>query len=164
MKKNITINTNEAHINGNSKGVRCLTDGKYYPRVKDAAQAHGVANSSMSYAISHKTLCKGKEFRFESDSEYNMMKMASNLEEYRTKALAYDLLMAKKREEEERAEKIRKEKEAHELKISKAKEKIARLTAECERKEAKLQMSVGKLMEAERELKDLMGDEVCGNS
>ena len=143
-------------INGNCKAVRCTTDGSFYHSVKSAAAANGVSLPSMSYAISHKTPCNGKKFRFERDTEANMMEMAANLSEYRAKAIAYDLLMAKQREEEERAEKIHKKKEAHELKVTKAKEKVAHLQSECERREAKLQISVGKLMDAERELEELL--------
>ncbi len=143
-------------INGNCKAVRCLTDGKFYHSVKDAAEANGVRCSSMSYAIKKGTPCKGKEYSFEFKTEMNMMKMAANLDEFRTKALAYDKLMAQQKAEEERLEKIRKLKEEHELKITKAKEKVARYEDECKRREAKLQVAVGALMRAEMELEALM--------
>lgn len=150
-----TNNTQKA-INGNCKAVRCTTDGSYYHSVKEAAIANGVTFQAMSYAIRKNKPCKGKEFSFESKVEANMMKMASNLEAYRAKAIAYDRLMAEKRAEEERLERVRQIKKAHELKIAKAKEKVGLYEAECERRTARLKLAQDKLMAAQIELEALM--------
>ena len=164
--KNI-IKANEIKVNGNSKEVRCVTNGKFYPSMKHAAMDAGVASSSMSYAIKHKTLCKGKKYRWESDTETNVMEMGRQLaemEELRAKAKAYDKLMAEqKAKEEAEAKRLaaeRKAKEDHEKAIAKAKENIAKYEAEVERRKAKLNYAEKKLMCAEIELEALMDKEV----
>lgn len=167
MKNTNTQKANANHINGNSKGVRCLTDGKYYPRMKDAAKEACVTPSSMSYAIKNKTLCKGKKYAWESDSEANVMEMGRQLSEVdilRAKANAYDKLKAeqeaKRKAEEERLERERKEEEKRQKLIAQKKEKIAQYEAEVERRKAKLAYMEQKLMCAEIELEALMDKEV----
>lgn len=164
---NNTQKANENHINGNSKGVRCVTNGKFYPAMKYAAMEAGVTSSSMSYAIKNKTLCKGKKYRWESDTETNVMEMGrqlSEMDELRAKAIAYDRLMAEQKAKEEaeakRLESERKAKEEHQKAIAKAKEKIAQYEAEVERRKAKLAYAEQKLMCAEIELEALMDKEV----
>lgn len=154
------INTHEIKVNGNSKGVRCVTDGKYYPAMKFAAKAAGVRASSMSYAIKNKTLCKGKKYRWESEMESNVMEMGRQLSEMdalRAKAIAYDRLMAEQKAKEE-AE--RKAKEEHTKAVAKAKDKVTMYAAEVERRKAKLSTAEQKLMCAEIELEALMDKEV----
>lgn len=164
---NNTQKANEIKVNGNSKEVRCVTNGKFYPSMKHAAMDAGVASSSMSYAIKHKTLCKGKKYRWESDTETNVMEMGrqlSEMDELRAKAKAYDKLMAEQKAKEEaeakRLEFERKAKEEHEKAIAKAKANIAKYEAEVERRKAKLNYAEQKLMCAEIELEALMDKEV----
>ncbi len=145
-----------AKINGNCKAVRCLTDGKYYHSVKEAAKANGVTCPSMSYAISKGTLCKGKEFSFESKMEINVMKMASRLSEMETlraKANAYDQLMAQQ-------EADRKAKEMHEKRIADLTAKVEHHREVVKKANEKLNHETSKLMLLERELEDLTGVEV----
>lgn len=163
-KSNIDITT---HVNGNCKGVRCLTDGKFYPGMKYAAKAAGVCSSSMSYAIKNKTLCKGKKYAWEVETEENVMEMGRQLSEMdilRAKANAYDKLMdeqkAKEEAEAKRLEAERKAKEEHQKAIAKAKDNIAKYEAEVERRKAKLNYAEQKLMCAEIELEALMDKEV----
>lgn len=168
MKNINTQKANEIKVNGNSKGVRCLTDGKFYPRMKDAAKEARVTSSSMSYAIKNKTLCNGKRYAWESEMESNVMEMGRQLSEMdtiRAKAIAYDKLMleqkAKEEAEAKRIEFERKAKEEHEKAIAKAKANIAKYEAEVERRKEKLYYAEQKLMCAEIELEALMDKEVA---
>lgn len=161
------IKANEIKVNGNSKGVRCVSNGKFYPAMKYAAMEAGVSSSSMSYAIKNKTLCKGKKYRWESEMEANVMEMGRQLSEMdtiRAKAIAYDRLMAEQKAKEEaeakRLEAERKAKEEHMKAVAKAKDNIAKYTAEVERRKAKLNYAEQKLMCAEIELEALMDKEV----
>ena len=158
-----TMKANEIRINGNCKGVRCLTDGKFYPGMKFTAKEAGVSSSSMSYAIKHKTPCKGKRYAWESETEENVMEMGRQLSEMdvlRAKAIAYDKLMMEQKAKEEaearRLEAERKAKEEHEKAVAKAKSKVDMYAAEVERRKARLQLAEQKLMGAEIELEALM--------
>lgn len=129
-------------INGNCKGVRCLTNGKFYHGMKYAAMEAGVTCSSMSYAIKHKTPCKGNKYAWESEMEANVMAMGLQLSEretememLRAKANAYDALMLEQKAKEE-AE--RKAKEERAKAIAKLEEKLNKYEAEITRREAKL--------------------------
>ena len=157
-------NTKKAnHINGNCKAVRCLTNGKYYHSLKEAAEDNGVRCSTMSYAISKGGKCKGKEFGFESNMEKNIMKMASNLSEMeisREEMAEFYAWKAEKEAEAKRIEAERKAKEDHEKAVTKAKEKFARYKAENERRYAKLRLLEDKMSEAEYELDALLDKEV----
>lgn len=160
--KNIN-NTQKAKatkINGNCKGVRCTTDGSYYYAVKEAASKANVTFQAMSYAIRHKKPCKGKMYRFESETETNMMEMASNLGEYRAKAAMWDAYQAELKAEEERLEAIRKAKEKHDAEVAKKQDEVARLRASAERLNAKAKEADDKLMRAEIELEALLDKEV----
>jgi hypothetical protein len=143
-------------INGNCKAVRCLTNGKYYHSVKEAAEDNGVKCSSMSYAISKGTRCNGKEFSFESKTEANIMKMASNLSEMemlRVKANAYDMLMARQEED-------RKAKEVRDKKIADLTAKVEHHRELVKKANDRWVNETNKLMLLERELEDLTGEEV----
>lgn len=143
-------------INGNCKAVRCLTNGNYYSSVKEAAKANGVTCSTMSYAINKGGRCKGKEFSFESKTEANIMKMASNLSEmemWKAKAEAYDLMMA-------RQEADRKAKEMHDKRIADLTAKVEHHRELVKKANEKLNHETNKLMALERELEDLTGEEV----
>lgn len=156
---NNTQKANAIRINGNSKGVRCLTDGSFYPAMKYAAKAAGVASSSMSYAIKYKTPCKGKRYAWELEAEENVMEMGRQLSELRAKAAAYDRLMAEQKAKEEaearRLEAERKANEEHEKAVNKAKRKVEMYEAEVERRKAKLLLAEQRLMSAEMELEAL---------
>lgn len=157
-------NTNEIRINGNCKAVRCTTDGAFYPGMKYAAEAAGVSSAYMSNAIKNKTACKGKHYRWESETKANVVEMGRNLEVFRAKADAYDRLMAKqeaeRKAEEERQEKLRKAKEEHQKAIAKAQSKVDMYEAECERRKARLKLAEDKLMAAQIELEALLDTEV----
>lgn len=168
MKNTNTQKANANHINGNSKGVRCLTDGKFYPRMKDAAKEARVTSSSMSYAIKNKTLCNGKRCAWESDTEANVMEMGRQLSEFdilRAKAIAYDNMKAeqeaKRKAEEARLEAERKAEEKRQAKITKLEDKIERLETLIDKKRNETTDLVSKRNEALDELKALMDKEVA---
>ncbi len=140
-------------INGNCKAVRCLTNGKYYHSVKEAAKANGVSFQAMSYAIRKGKPCKGNEFSFESKTEINIMKMASNLEVFRAKADAYDRLMAEQ-------EADRKAKEMREKRIADLTAKVEHHREVVKKANERWANETNKLMSLERELKDLLDEEV----
>ena len=140
-------------INGNCKAVRCLTNGKYYHSVKEAAKANGVTFQAMSYAVRKGRPCKGNEYSFESRTEINMMKMASNLETLRAKADAYDRLIA-----EQEAE--RKAKEMREKRIADLTVKVEHHREIVDKAYAKWESETNKLIALERELEDLLDVEV----
>lgn len=155
--------------NGNLKGVRCLTNGKYYHGLKYAAMEAGVAPSSMSYAIKHKTPCKGKHYSWESATESNMMAMASQLSEMemlRIKANAYDMLMleqkAKEEAEAKRLEDERKAKERHDAEVAKAEVKVERLWQKYFHRQRLFDAVQAELSKAQQELEYLKekGNEV----
>jgi len=149
--------------NGNCKAVRCLTNGKYYHSVKEAAEANGVACSSMSYAISHKTQCKGKKFGFEFDMEKNIIEMASNLSEMeitREEMAEFYAWKAEKVAEEKRLEAERKAKEEREQKIAKLEAKITRYDELIDRTEQRKQRLISEMASVAFELKALRETEV----
>jgi hypothetical protein len=157
------MTTKKATHNGNCKAVRCLTNGKYYHSVQDAAKANGVTCSSMSYAINKGTRCNGKEFGFEVNMEKNIMKMATNLavtEISREEMAEFYAWKAEKEAEAKRQVALLKAKEEHAKAIAKAEDKVARYEAECERRKAKLKLCEDKLMAAQIELEALMDMEV----
>jgi hypothetical protein len=157
-------NTKKAnHYNGNSKGVRCLTNGKYWHRLKDAAKEVGVTSSTMSRACNKGGKCKGMEFGFEADKDKIIMKMASNLSEMeinRDEMAEFYQWKAEKEAEAKRLEAERKAKEDHAKEVAKATEKVARYEAEYERRKAKLKLCEDKLMAAQIELEALLDMEV----
>lgn len=151
-------------INGNCKGVRCLTNGKFYHGMKYAAMEAGVTCSSMSYAIKNKTPCKGNKYAWESEMEANVMAMGLQLSEketememLRAKANAYDALMLEQKAKEE-AE--RKAKEEHAKAIAKLEEKLDKYEAEIARREEKLNDLKCKWTEVLKELEALREMEV----
>ena len=149
--------------NGNCKAVRCLTNGKYYHSVKEAAEDIGVHHSAVSFAIRKGGTCKGKEFGFEQNMEKNIMKMASNLSQMEISTTEMAEFYAWKAEKEAEAKRIEAElkaKEMHDAKIAKAKEKVARCEAIVDRYKGKLEMAMNNLMAAEMELEKLIGEEV----
>lgn len=154
------INTKK---NGNCKGVRCLTDGKYYPAMYEAASAIHVSSSSMSYAIKHKTLCKGKRYAWENETESNVMEMGRNLSEMEAKAKAYDMLMLAQKANEEaeakRQEELRKAREKRERKIAELKAKVNHQQEVVDKANARAVTETNKLMALEIELEALMDEE-----
>ena len=166
---NNTINTqktNATKINGNCKGVRCLTDGKFYPGMKYAAQSVGVTSSSMSYAIKHKTFCKGKKYAWEMETEANVMEMGRQISDLTDELAEFRKWKAEREAEriaeERRLEAERKAKEEHDKAITKAQEKVAKYESMRQRKAEQLKSIDDKLMQAEIELEALLdGKEVA---
>ena len=139
-------------INGNCKAVRCLTNGKYYHSVKEAAADIGVHHSAISFAIRKNGKCKGKEFGFESNMEKNIMKMASNLSameiSHEEMAEFYAWKAERKAEEEKKK------------RIADLKAKVEHQREVVSKANAKWVSETNKLMMLERELEDLTGEEV----
>lgn len=149
--------------NGNCKMVRCTTNGNLYRSLYEAAEAAGVSSSSMSYAISHKTPCKGNRYAFESDTEANVMEMGRNLREMqitREEMSEFYAWKANKEAEAKREAELAKAKAKREIQIAKAREKVERLTTKYERSKANTEMCFDMLMKAEMELESLLDEEV----
>ena len=137
--------------NGNCKAVRCLTNGKYYHSVKEAAEDLGVHCSAISFAIRKGGTCKGKEFGFESNMEKNIMKMASNLSEREISESEMAEFYAWKEEQEA----IRKANEAREMRIGVVKDKIEKLKSVAKKTQEKYIATMVQIAEYARELEDL---------
>lgn len=148
--------------NGNCKAVRCLTNGKFYHSVKEAAEDNGVHVSAISFAIRKGGTCKGKEFGFEANMEKNIMKMASNLSqmEISTSEMAeFYAWKAEKEAEAKRLEAERKAKEAKAKRIAIVRDKIEYYNGVAKKAEAKWNDAMNTLMSFERELEDLLDEE-----
>lgn len=143
-------------INGNCKAVRCLTNGKFYHSVKEAAIDNGVHFSAISYAIRKGGRCNGKEFGFESNMEKNIIKMASNLSQREISAEEMAEFYAWKAEQEA----LRKANELRELRKGVLRDKINHLRGVVQKAEAKWNDAMNQLMAYERELETLMDEEV----
>lgn len=135
-------------INGNCKAVRCLTNGKYYHSVKEAAIDNGVHFSAISYAIRKGGKCNGKEFGFEANMEKNIMAMASNLSQSESEMAEFRAWKAEK-------EALRKANEAREMRIGVVRDKVNHLRDVVSKAEAKWKDAMNQLMAYERELEDL---------
>lgn len=138
-------------INGNCKAVRCLTNGKYYHSVKEAAEDNGVHFSAISYAIRKGGKCNGKEFGFEVNMEKNIMKMASNLSEREISASEMAEFYAWKAEQEA----LRKANEAREKRIGVVRDKIEHLKSVAKKTQEKYISTMVQIAEYTRELEEL---------
>ena len=165
---NITIEANFP-TNGNCKRVKDLTTGKEYGSITETAITLKVTGQAVSSAIRNNSYCKGHKLMLVKDLHDNIEalceenakankradKYEAKLKSMEEEMAEYRLWKAEREAEAKRIEAERKAKEDHEKAIAKAKAKIEMYTAECERREAKLQLAVGKLMAAEMELKAL---------
>ena len=146
----------KAKRNGNCKAVRCLTNGKFYHSVKEAAIDNGVHFSAISYAIRKGGKCNGKEFGFESNMEKNIMKMASNLSASEINSSEMAEFRAWKAEKEL----IRKAKEEREQKMAKLEAKLVRYESLIDKTEQRKTYLLSEMASVAFELKALRETEV----
>lgn len=163
MKKTNMNKANETHVNGNSKGVRDITNNIYYPSMTLAAMAKNVRLSSLSYAVKHETPCKGSHFILESELYKNGDKLCeenakanaraekanvrANQAEAREKALLDEMAEFHQWKAEQEAkrkaeEKARKEEEARLERERKEEEKRQKLIAQKKEKIAQFEAEV----------------------
>lgn len=113
--------------NKNSKPVYCITDGKIYASVLDAAIAENVDISCISMACRGKSkVSKGKRWCFVRELHMHITEIASVTEELKADAEKYRAIEAQRRAEEERKARLEKVKQD----IKAAEERIERINAE----------------------------------
>lgn len=154
-KEAILNNAVGSHSNGNAKPVLCLTTNERFVSVIDAAEAYGIDKSGISAACRGKIKTyKGKKWCFVSDRDAHFNEILDtrpNYAELERKAAAWDKLIAE-------LEKENKEKEKRQAKIAKAEAKVEYCRRIVEGMDAKYQLAVSRLIEAEKKLAELKGD------
>ena len=182
-----TINTNEIKFptNGNCKKVRDITNNISYGSVTEAAKKNGVSLPVMSVAIRKGYLCKGSHFMFEEDLHKNTDVLCAENAKANARAVKAEARVTKmeaemaefhqwkveqeakrkaeekaRREEEARLAKIRKEEEKRKAKIAKLEAEIERRSKRTDNLYDKWQKENELLIQAERELEDLLDMEV----
>lgn len=173
MGKTINIHNN-ANINAEGKlnsrhckPVICLETGEVFTSVTDAAEKMGgIAQNLSTHLTGKRRSFAGKHFCYlyratESlDAIVTRLRETSTMEEDAMKWRAYQAEQeAIRRAEEKRIEDERKAKEQHEEAIAKAKAKVEHRKAICERLDARLLEAEKRLMQAEMELKALIGND-----
>ena len=165
MQNKALINAYGHHIQRRTfKPVLCITNGKRFASVTDAAEAMGVRVSTMSNACTGKIkTCCGMEWMFVG----HLMEKADKVLDH-TSALstALEQEKAKNAELERKAalwdayeaeqNAIRKAEENRQQAIEKAKEKVARRQRMADRKEEEFKHALNRLHDAERELNALL--------
>lgn len=158
LHQSATIQAGGTHINGNSKAVTILEEGKTFGSVTDAAEYLGVHYSMLQGHLHGKyRTVKGKHCFFVSQRDSNYDAMANHINnlyekqsELERKAALWDAYEA-----EQNA--ARKAKEAHEAAVAKAMEKVARRQRIYEATMEKAKACNIRLAEAKRELEALNG-------
>jgi chromosome segregation ATPase len=168
---NIHNNTNinaEGKLNSkHCKPVICLETGEVFSSVTDAADAVGRNAQNLSYHLTGKLKSfAGRHYCYLSkateslDAIVTRLRETSSMEDDARKWRAYQAEQeAIRKAEQKRIDDERKAKEQHEAAIAKAKAKLDRCTAICERLESELLRAEQRRMEAEEELRALTGDE-----
>ena len=143
----------KAHVNGNSKKVRCTTTGVLYESMTLAAIENGVSVSSMSQAIDKEHMCNGKEFTLESGTKRTIEKMSKRIQ-----AISKDAADAQKwREYQAQQEAARKVEERRKADIANAEEQLAQRREICERMADERRRAIERMAETESELNALKG-------
>ena len=92
LQKEATIEANGTRDNGNCKSVMCITDGKSFASMTDAAEHYGIATSQISYACSEKgRTAAGKQFCKFSDLYLYIPEISKAINDQ----TAYDILLEK---------------------------------------------------------------------
>ena len=90
------INVEGHRISKHCKAVYCITTGEVYASVLDAAEANGVSQGAMSWALCGKSKsCKGKRFCFVSQIIEHLDEIASVNRAREAKVVAHDRMIAK---------------------------------------------------------------------
>jgi hypothetical protein len=92
IQKEAVIEANGTRDNGNCKSVMCITDGKSFASMVDAAEHYGVATSQISYACKEKgRTAAGKQFCKFSDLYLYIPEISKAINDQ----TAYDILLEK---------------------------------------------------------------------
>ena len=161
----MTINLNNCSIINEVIGNRthhCCkpvineTTGEVYASATDAAEALGVSVISVSRCCLGKLKsCKGNRLSYLSHTSENVDELTARIRVLNERIAALEADAAIGRAVREEQEAARKAEEKHQAMIAKAKEKLERRKRICERIDAEYQAAVRRLMEAEKELRDL---------
>ena len=148
---NVVANVTEIQIDStpirtkNAKPVYCITDGKIYASVADAAIAEGTHLSNISCACRGKTsMANGKKWCFVKELQAHITDISSTMESLRNDAEKYRAIEAERQAKEQREEEHRK-----------AQERVAALKAkqdELKEKQDALVKELAKAMAMESEL------------
>lgn len=113
-----------SHINGNSKAVCCLEEGKVYPSLTDAAKALGVTGQT----ISNRCYADNDNFFFVKDASDNIESMMAYIRSLQSKVNDPEYLAWKKAKEDAEAEERRKkaEQEAFERRKAELEAKVVK--------------------------------------
>lgn len=167
IQNKATIKAEGKHTSRNCKPVICIETGEMFASATDAAEKVGVHYSMMSAACIGKVkTCKGKHYCYLNaalenlDAVMTRLRQAAAMEADAQKWRAQQAeLEAARKAEERRLEEERKAREKYEADVAKARAKVEKLTANCNNLESKLLEEERKLMEAEIELENLLGEE-----
>ena len=162
MKKTINIH-NEANIKANGdlnnkkcKPVICIDTGEVFTSGIDAAESAGVHQSSISACCLGKIrTVNGKRYCYLSRVTESLDSIVTRLRE--TSAIEEDAKRWQAYQAEQEA--IRKAEEERQAEIAKAEEKVAKLTAKSQDLEARWHQIMAELVEAEKELEAMRGDD-----
>lgn len=115
---NVVANVTEIQIDStpirtkNAKPVYCITDGKIYASVADAAIAEGTHLSNISCACRGKTsMANGKKWCFVKELQAHITDISSTMESLRSDAEKYRAIEAERQEKERRQADYEKAKE-----------------------------------------------------
>lgn len=90
------INVEGHRTSKHCKAVYCITTGEVYASVLDAAEANGVTQGAMSWALCGKSKsCKGKRYCFVSQIVEHLDEIASVNRAREAKVVAHDRMIAK---------------------------------------------------------------------
>lgn len=157
--EHITMQDSLGHkVNNRQKDIWCIETGKHWRGAESCAKEIGVPVQWIWDACNPNTArktCNGLHFSYAENVNEVQNRMASEISkrnekqsELEQKAALWDAYMAEQ-------EAIRKANETREQAIAKAKAKVERRQRVVENADAKLQLAVSRLLEAERELEAL---------
>ena len=162
MEKTVNIQNHadicaEGKLNSrHCKPVICIETGEVFTSVADAANAIGChAPDLSSHLTGKKRSIKGRHFCYLSRATESLDAIVSRLREAST--MEEDARKWRAQEAEKEAARVEEEKRL--AKIAKAKEKIEHRKRICKQLESRLLAAEKNLMDAERELEDLVGAE-----
>ena len=109
IQKISNITAEGTHTHKNCKPVLCITTGEIYASLTDAAEAHNMAATHLSWVITKNvTTRKGLKFCFVSNVMEHLEEIAECNRIREAKVVAYDEVMAKQNAIREAKEKIEK--------------------------------------------------------
>ena len=137
-KKTSTITVEGTHTRRHCKPVFCITNGKIYASVTDAAEAIGASVWAVSNTVNRKQkTVKGIKLCLVSDMADYVEEIAESIYALHPKAIAYDAIITEQKRRDEANEKLRRHREA------------------CEKLRKQMEIEMQKLAEAEAEVKSL---------